>query len=191
MIEIIEKKSKFITYAFSLNKEGDVKDILKDIENQHKKATHICYAYNFFGHSKYSDDNEPSGTAGSPIFNVIMKNNLTNILIVVVRYFGGIKLGAGGLTRMYSNCASQIIKMENIKNLSKSLRLSFIIDFNEQKIVENLSHLEYVKDVKFEYENKVVVCMIINENNLDDLLYILNNKLNRDVKLIKKEIVYM
>ena len=127
MIEIIEKKSKFITYAFSLNKEEDALKYLTDLREEHKKATHICYAYNYFGHSKYSDDNEPSGTAGSPILNVIMKNNLNNTLIAVVRYFGGIKLGAGGLTRAYSNCASEIIKRENINWIVKCQTLTFSV----------------------------------------------------------------
>lgn len=191
MIEIIEKKSKFITYAFSLNKEEDVLKYLKDLRQEHKKATHICYAYNYFGHSKYNDDNEPSGTAGSPILNVIMKNNLTNILIVVVRYFGGIKLGAGGLTRTYSNCASEIIKRENIKNLDKCLKVRFYVDFNEQKIIENLSHLNIVRDIKFEYLDKVLVDITLNEDKINELMLIVNNKLNRNIDLIDSEVVYM
>lgn len=191
MIEIIEKKSKFITYAFSLNKEEDALKYLTDLREEHKKATHICYAYNYFGHSKYSDDNEPSGTAGSPILNVIMKNNLNNTLIAVVRYFGGIKLGAGGLTRAYSNCASEIIKRENIKNLDKCLKFSFYVDFNEQKLIENLSHLDFVRDVRFEYLDKVVVNITLNEDKLNELMLIISNKLNRNIDLINSEVVYV
>ena len=191
MIEIIEKKSKFITYAFSLNKEEDALQYLSDLREEHSKATHICYAYNYFGHSKYSDDNEPSGTAGSPILNVIMKNNLNNTLIAVVRYFGGIKLGAGGLTRAYSNCASEIIKRENIKNLDKCLKVSFYVDFNEQKLIENLSHLDFVRDVRFEYLDKVVVNITLNEDKINELMLIISNKLNRNIDLINSEVVYV
>lgn len=191
MIEVIEKKSKFLTYAFSLNKEEDVIKYLNNLRQEHKKATHICYAYNYFGHSKYSDDGEPGGTAGGPILNVIIKNNLTNILIVVVRYFGGIKLGAGGLTRTYSNCASEIIKKENIKNLDKCLKFGFCVEFNEQKIIENLSHLEFIRSIKYLYADKVYVYMIINDKKLGELLEIINNKLNKHIDITYQEIVYI
>ena len=191
MIEIVEKKSKFLTYAFTLINESQVGDILANLREEHKKATHICYAYNFFGHSKYNDDNEPSGTAGSPILNVIMKNGLTNILIVVVRYFGGIKLGAGGLTRAYSNCASEVIKQENIKNLDKCIKISFNIDFSEQKIIENVSQQPFVKNITFKYLDKVNANIVLKIDNLQQYLVILSNKLNRQIELLSEEIVYL
>ena len=113
MIEIIEKKSKFLGYTYKVTSDNEVKEILANLKKEHKKATHICYAYNISSEqvlAKACDDGEPSGTAGRPIFNVIDKKNLKNILTVVVRYFGGVKLGAGGLVRMYTKCASESIK---------------------------------------------------------------------------------
>lgn len=113
MIEIVEKKSRFLGYAYSGICASDIERILKDLSNEHKKATHICYAYNIITggvSAKAFDDGEPSGTAGKPIFNVIEKKKLIDVLIVVVRYFGGIKLGAGGLVRAYSKCASECVK---------------------------------------------------------------------------------
>lgn len=109
------KKSKFIGYLFSLNDESDIKTILDFLKNEHKKATHICYAYKFSKGKvlvKASDDGEPSGTAGRPILNVIEKKNLDNVMICVVRYFGGILLGAGGLVRAYTKTASGLF-LEN------------------------------------------------------------------------------
>lgn len=108
--EIEIKKSRFITYLYKLNDENEIDEIINNIKKEHKKARHVVYVYKINNTGKINDDGEPKGSAGMPIFNVIEKNNLNNILIIVVRYFGGIKLGAGGLFRAYSNSASEIIK---------------------------------------------------------------------------------
>ncbi len=108
--EIEIKKSKFITFLYKINDENEVKNILENIKKEHKKARHFVYVYKINNTAKIEEDKEPKGTAGIPIFNVIEKNNLNDILIIVVRYFGGIKLGAGGLFRAYSKSASEIIK---------------------------------------------------------------------------------
>lgn len=107
---ILIKKSKFLTFLYEIDNLEEIKEIINNLKIEHKKATHICYAYKIGVNAKYFDDGEPTGTAGKPIFNVIEKKNLDNILIIVIRYFGGIKLGAGGLFRAYSNCASEILK---------------------------------------------------------------------------------
>ncbi len=104
------KKSKFIAYYYEVNTILEVTIILDNLKKEHKKATHLPYAYKIGPMVKKSDDKEPSGTAGMPILNIIDRNNLDNVLIVVVRYFGGIKLGAGGLLRAYSNTAKEVIK---------------------------------------------------------------------------------
>ena len=104
------KKSRFITYLYKLDNEEAIDEIIDNIKKEHKKARHVVYVYKINNTGKINDDGEPKGTAGMPIFNVLEKNNLNNVLIVVVRYFGGIKLGAGGLFRAYSNSASEIIK---------------------------------------------------------------------------------
>ena len=108
--EIVINKSRFIAYKFELKSLDANLELLK---KQHKKATHICYAYVFnigVVSEKCFDDGEPNGTAGYPILNVIKKRNLNNTLVAVVRYFGGIKLGAGGLTRAYTKAASELLK---------------------------------------------------------------------------------
>ena len=113
MVQIVEKKSKFNGYVYKVNSIKEVDNILLQLKNENKKATHICYAYKIVTDGvfvKAFDDGEPSGTAGRPILNVIEKKNLQDILIVVVRYFGGIKLGAGGLLRAYSKTASSVVE---------------------------------------------------------------------------------
>ena len=104
------KKSKFISYYYQIDNIDEVKMILEDLRKEHKKAKHIVYAYKFHNTAGKSDDKEPSGTAGLPLFNILEKNNLNNKMLVVVRYFGGIKLGAGPLSRAYGNAGSAAIK---------------------------------------------------------------------------------
>ena len=106
------KKSKFIAYYYEVDNVDDVKEILESLKKEHKKARHIPYADKIDGYIKKSDDKEPSGTSGMPILNIIEKNSLNHTLIAIVRYFGGIKLGAGGLIRAYSNTAKEVIKID-------------------------------------------------------------------------------
>lgn len=102
------KKSKFYSYNYEVDSIDDIKSILEAIKKEHKKARHIVYAYKIDGLEKKCDDGEPSGTAGMPLYNIINKKDLNHILIVVVRYFGGIKLGAGGLLRAYNQAGSDV-----------------------------------------------------------------------------------
>ncbi len=106
------KKSKFIGLYFPVKSQDEVVEILNNLKKEHKKATHICYAYRLINpfSEKAFDDGEPSGTAGKPILNVLQKQDKKDTLLVVVRYFGGIKLGAGGLVRAYSKTASETLK---------------------------------------------------------------------------------
>jgi len=104
------KKSKFYGYLFELNNIEEVEIILNNIKKENKKARHFPYAYKFNNIAKKTDDKEPSGTCGTPILNVLERNNLNNHLLIVVRYFGGIKLGAGPLLRSYSKAANEVIK---------------------------------------------------------------------------------
>lgn len=107
------KKSKFIAYYYNISNKEEVKIILDNLKKEHKKARHMPYAYKLDEIIKKSDDKEPSNTAGTPIYHLILENNLNNVLIVIVRYFGGIKLGSGGLTRAYLNACKEVIKMKD------------------------------------------------------------------------------
>lgn len=110
--ELEINKSRFIAYRLDISSLEEVKPFLDKLKKEHKKARHICYAYVYnkdVVSEKCSDDGEPGGTAGYPILNVIKKKNLTNVLVAVVRYFGGIKLGAGGLTRAYTKACAGVL----------------------------------------------------------------------------------
>lgn len=104
------KKSKFIAYYYKINDTIEAKEIIDNLKVEHKKARHIPYAYKVGPIAKKTDDKEPSNTAGLPIYNLILSNNLDNTLIAIVRYFGGTKLGVGLLMRSYLNSAKEVIK---------------------------------------------------------------------------------
>ena len=145
--ELIINKSKFISKTYFINSKEDALKKLDNLNSEYKDATHICYAYRVDNNIKYSDDGEPNNTAGLPIYNVIDKNNLNHVLIVVIRYFGGIKLGAGGLTRAYSNSASLVIN-DNITELLEGYIIQIILDYNYIKDVEYV-----LKDIKIQSKN--------------------------------------
>ena len=148
---LIIQKSKFISYAFKVYDLNQVKRKLDLLKKKHKKANHHCYAYVLSLDSsiqKSSDDGEPSSTAGKPILNQIKINDLTNILIVVVRYFGGKKLGISGLINAYKTSSYKLIKKCKIKSKE-------IIDIYEIEFEESNKHnlLNALKKNNFKYEN--------------------------------------
>ena len=104
------KKSKFISYFYQIDNESEIKEILNNLKCEHKKARHIPYAYILPNTAGKSDDKEPKNTAGLPIYNLMLQNNLVNKAIFVVRYFGGTKLGAGNLLRAYLTASKEVIK---------------------------------------------------------------------------------
>ena len=104
------KKSKFIGYALHVTSWDDAVDYLSLVKQEHPKARHVCHGFKCGSNERCSDDGEPSGTAGLPILGAIKGEDLTNVVCVVVRYFGGIKLGAGGLIRAYGAAARQVLR---------------------------------------------------------------------------------
>ena len=150
--EIIINKSRFITIITNINDINKIKEKLEEIKKTYKDATHYCFAYIIQNHEKCSDNGEPSGTAGMPILNVLKQNNLTNILCVVIRYFGGIKLGAGGLIRAYSTSASEALKKATITTIVDGYNLT--IEFS----YDNLKQIDYLLkniDIKKDYQTNI------------------------------------
>ena len=107
-------KSKFIAYLIPLKQEEDFKPILADLHKEHKKARHIVYAYRVGMKSKSCDDGEPKGTAGHPLLELLYKKDLTDVALLVVRYFGGTKLGAGRLLRTYLQAGINVVDMASL-----------------------------------------------------------------------------
>ena len=126
-----EKSSKFFGYAFPIQSEEEVKPIIEQLRKLHPHAVHYCYAYQI-GTEKISyranDDGEPSNTAGAPIYGQIQSFGLTNVLLVVVRIFGGIKLGVGGLITAYKTTAQLVLEEAEI--IEKTIDIHFLISFD-------------------------------------------------------------
>lgn len=176
--EFIIKKSKFITYIFHINNINDIEIILNNIKNEYPDAKHYVYAYILNNISYSTDDKEPSGTAGKPILNILQKNNLNQVLCIVIRYFGGIKLGAGPLTRTYSKCASEIIKLSNIIELEDGYLINLITDL---KGINNLPKIK-MNIINKSFGNNVIYTIEINKENLN----ILKNNNIGQIEIIKE-----
>lgn len=176
--EFVINKSKFITYIFHINDKCDIDNILNDIKCEYNDASHYVYAYVLNNMSYSTDDKEPSGTAGKPILNILLKNNLNYVLCVVIRYFGGIKLGAGPLTRAYSRCASEIIKLSDIVELEDGYLIELITDL---KGINNLPKIN-MNIVNKDFGNRVIYTIKINKDNLN----ILKNSNIGEIKIIKE-----
>ncbi len=128
----IEKKSEFIGYLAPVETKEQAVEFINEIRAMHRKATHNCYAYILRGNSaaRHSDDGEPSGTAGVPIYEVLRKEGLTDVVCVVTRYFGGILLGAGGLVRAYTRGAKDAADAARIKIMALSEQLEVTVDYS-------------------------------------------------------------
>lgn len=169
--EILEiKKSKFIGYAFFCADVDEANKYLEAVRFEHKKATHVCYAYVVNSNEKASDDGEPQGTAGIPILEIIKKRKLTNVLVIVVRYFGGIKLGAGGLVRAYGESAGLALNSAATTNLIEVTQFSVSLNYGEEGVLNTIKNTEGVYDLKFEYSDKINVTFLANAE-----LEVLNN----------------
>ena len=143
-------KSQFYSFLIPLNSEEEVPLLIKEKRMQFVKARHVCYAYIFNSNYKYSDDGEPSGTAGKPLYELLNKNNLTNCILIVVRIFGGVLLGAGRLLRTYVESGLNSIKKANKFEIYYELLIKLEIKLENINVIKG-----YL--VKYKYEIKNVI----------------------------------
>ena len=159
------KKSKFITKLFRINNLNEINETLNKLNKEYNDSTHICYAYILENNEKCSDDGEPSGTAGLPILNILKKKNLCNVLAVVIRYFGGIKLGAGGLVRAYSNSVVDTLKKVDIINLIEGYLIEIEFSYDQVKLIDYI--LNDKKIINKDYNNNITYKFYLNKEQLD------------------------
>lgn len=176
--EEIIKYSKFISLIFRIYSKEEVNTILNEIKKEYPNATHYCYGYVIDNDIKSSDDGEPSKTAGIPILNQILNNHLNYTLIIVIRYFGGVKLGAGPLTRAYAKVARNVINKNNIVTLEKGYNININFNYNDIKDVEYI--LGNSKIINKTFDNDIVYNAYVNNETL--------NKLSKYKIIINKEI---
>ena len=177
-IEIEEKRSKFIANIYNVDNVENAENIIKQIKKKYYDARHNCYAYIINDKQmikKSSDDGEPSGTAGSPILNVIEKNELCNILIVVTRYFGGILLGTGGLVRAYTEAATNAIKNSIIVEEEEGYELEITISYQDMYKLKYYCNRNNINMIKTEYGENIKCIIEVTseekENILDNYKY--------------------
>ena len=180
--ELIVKKSKFLTFVYNVSTKDQANIYIDKIKNEYKDATHVCYAYIINTNSKYDDNGEPSGTAGMPILNVLQKESLDNVLCVVVRYFGGIKLGAGGLVRTYAKACKEALIT---KNLEKGYKIKITFDYNDIKQIDYLLKNSIVenKEYNLKTEYLVLIKIVEYENIINSLKQISNVELIEETYL--------
>lgn len=134
--ELVIKKSKFITNLYPVKTVEEGNEILERLKKEYNDATHICYAYIIGNAKKYTDDKEPSGTAGIPMLNVLERNNIKNVLAVTIRYFGGTELGTGGLFRAYSKGVREALLKNELVLPDDSIDLTLSCDYNNLTLLE-------------------------------------------------------
>lgn len=169
--EIIIKNSRFICLFMKIN-STDINNILDNIKEEYPKATHYCYAYVYNDIKRFSDDGEPGGTAGMPMLNVLLKEELSNVLCVVIRYFGGIKLGAGGLVRAYTKSVTECLKVTDLMELEEGYKLRLKFNYNDEKQIKYLLKDSNVLNEKYDLDVEYTV-LVNNEifNNIKNYNY--------------------
>ncbi len=176
--EIVEKKSKFIANIYYLESVEDAEEKIKEVKKTYFDARHNCYAFSIYTKdgiiNRFSDDGEPSGTAGAPMLNILNSKGLTNILVIVTRYFGGILLGTGGLVRAYTGATQEalnkIVEIEKDIGLETKIEVSYS-DFEKFKYYLKQNEIKLLNS---EYSENIVSIIEITEEKLDKI------KINRN-----------
>ncbi|UOE38687.1 IMPACT family protein [Chryseobacterium oryzae] len=173
-----EKGSKFIGFAFPVQDETELKETLEKVRTEHPKATHHCYAFRFGLKGELyraNDDGEPSGSAGLPIYNQLLANELTNILLVVVRYYGGTKLGVSGLVKAYKESAKVTLEEAEIITKELETKIEITFNFNQQNVIFTLLSKFDAKVLNFDAEQNAVILARIKTKYTDDIVDSIHN----------------
>ena len=182
-----EKGSKFIGFAFPVNNEAEIKAALEKVRTEHPKATHHCYAFRLGiegENYRANDDGEPSGSAGLPIYNQLLANELTHILLIVVRYYGGTKLGVSGLVKTYKESAKLTLEESEIitKDLESEVEIEF--DFNKQNQIFTLLNKFDGKILNFFSEEQCKIIAKINTSQKENISEQLSEMQNISFKVL-------
>ncbi len=194
--EIVEKKSKFIAHLFYVETKEQAEEYIKEISKKYHDARHNCYAYSIFSAdgiiNKFSDDGEPSGTAGAPMLGIITGKEITNVLVIVTRYFGGILLGTGGLVRAYSEATSRVLEKTIVIKRDYGLEVSFETDYSDLEKMKYYFRQNNIKVVDINYGEKIKIIAEITEeklqkieNNINELNFKFNKPKIENKKFIE------
>lgn len=192
--QLIIQKSRFIGYIKRVETEEDAQAFINDIKKKHHDATHNCSAY-MIGENdhiqKANDDGEPSGTAGVPMLEVLKKQGLKDTAVVVTRYFGGIKLGAGGLIRAYGNMTSQAIQTTGIVRRDLVKSISITVDYTLLGKLENeIRHSKYILDTIHYLENVEFIVYVL-KNDIQTFMKWITDLTNGQALMSEGDLAYI
>lgn len=183
-----EKNSKFFGYAYPISNEEEVKEIIETLKKQHHAARHWCYAYQIGTENisyRANDDGEPNNSAGMPIYGQIQSFDVTNVLVLVVRYFGGVKLGVGGLISAYKTSAQMALEASEI--IEKTIDLHFMIAF-DYKNMNKVMRIIKEKNLEIVAQKMEMSCeieIVTRKKNAEQIFDIFNNIF--EIKITPKE----
>ena len=167
------KKSRFICHIKRVTTEDEARNFIQAVKKEHYKATHNCSAFILGERSEMkrsSDDGEPSGTAGVPMLGVLENHQLTNVCVVVTRYFGGIKLGAGGLIRAYSSNVALAIKEIGIVHIKEQLGLRIALSYSQYQELPNFLKANHLQEQDTSFTEQVQTTIFVDKNDKDSMI---------------------
>lgn len=165
--QIVIEKSKFITYVKRVKTEAEFKEYLNQIKKKYYDASHVCSAFKSGNILRSNDDGEPSGTAGAPILNALTKNDIDEVACLVVRYFGGIKLGAGGLTRAYSSSASEALNKATLIDEKEFSKYELVLSYEQANKIEHFIKTQTIL-LETKYDEYITFIFCLNNEELID-----------------------
>lgn len=193
-IEVIEKKSKFIATIKKIRNKEEAQIAINQIKKEFSDASHNTYAYSINEkniYQKYSDDNEPKGTAGLPILDIINHKKIENVLIVVTRYFGGTLLGIGGLVRAYSKAAVKVIDKAKLVINKKCKLVSIKCNYSLSGIIQNYIKENKIEVVEIKFLENVIISILIPLDCIDRIINDIINLTSNNCKIVKLNEKYM
>jgi len=175
VVETTVNKSRFIASAYIVNDALEAESIIKELKIKYKDASHNCSAYIVGPISKVSDDGEPSKTAGMPMLEVLNHHDLDNVLVVVTRYFGGIKLGSGGLIRAYAKSVSNLIEQSEIEEIVIKKELELTCNQSNITFLKRIFDENKIEILSSDFEYKVIYKILVPEVEVDKFINLIKS----------------
>ncbi len=185
--EFVEKKSTFITHLVRVTSEEEAREFIQKMKKKHYDATHVCSCYVVGDNNEITranDDGEPSGTAGAPMLDVLVKNEIKNVCATVIRYFGGTKLGTGGLVRAYGGGVINALKNATLVKRKDALEIRLELDYSlNGKIEYEIEKTNFIVN-NLEYTDKIIYTIYVMEEDYDSFQSWIANLTNGQFKIL-------
>ena len=178
--QIVQKKSKFIANLFYVQNEYEAEKKIKEIRKKYHDAKHHCYAYSIMNKdgilTRMSDDGEPSGSAGMPMLNILVKKQIVNVLVIVTRYFGGILLGTGGLVKAYSDATLAAIEKASFVKEEFGYEIELILDYPDFEKIKYYLQKNNINITNISYNEKINCRIELTNTQKDKMIFLIENE---------------